>query len=283
MTPVFAVADGVVSWVSDNCCNVAVRHRDRWSSYYIHLNNDTYGTDDGLGTGVAPGIEEGVSVRQGQLLGWVGDSGNAEETESHLHFELRMPNGESIDAAASLREAEALAMPALPVQPEPDEDGTVPPVERYSSGFSGPFADDEGVAAEPILALMASWGLLAPCDESGVLVCPDQIPTGLEWAGMLAQAGFATPEGLGLYERTAVKDPTSTLDDGVAVRGCGIRRYCPDQPVSMREATALLIRSSAPAWLAPSIETLDCDVIDPADVTRAGLVLRLAETLRAAR
>lgn len=281
MTPVVAVADGVVFWVSDECCNVAVRHRDGWTSYYIHLNNDTYRTDDGLGTGVAPGIIEGAQVRAGQLLGWAGDSGNAEETESHLHFELRMPNGQAIDAAASLRNADQPTMPALPIQPELDEDGNQPAVERYSATFTGPFADDDGDAREPILALMASWGLLAPCDETGLLVCPDRVPTGFEWMDMLAQAGFESPDRPGLYDRIFVKDPSSTLDDAVAVRGCGVRRYCPDQPVTNVEASGVLTRSTAPLFLPPLIETLECNAFDATDITRAGLVLRLAELLGA--
>lgn len=31
-------------------------------------------------------------MRSGQLIGWVGDSGNAEGSEPHLHFELRYEN-----------------------------------------------------------------------------------------------------------------------------------------------------------------------------------------------
>ncbi len=27
-----------------------------WQTWYLHLNNDTYGTDDGLGVGIAPDI-----------------------------------------------------------------------------------------------------------------------------------------------------------------------------------------------------------------------------------
>lgn len=61
---------------------------------YIHLNNDRPGTDDGLGGpehAYARGIRRGVTVRRGQLVAYIGDSGNAEDTGSHLHFEIHDP------------------------------------------------------------------------------------------------------------------------------------------------------------------------------------------------
>lgn len=96
MTPVVAVADGTVAWVrakkGGECCYLAILHESQGLSFesrYIHLNNDTPGTDDGKMIGIAKGIKKGVKVVAGQLIGWVGDSGNAEGTVSHLHFELR--------------------------------------------------------------------------------------------------------------------------------------------------------------------------------------------------
>jgi putative cell wall-binding protein len=72
-----------------------IRHDDGTSASYVHINNDTPGTDDGLG-GVewayAPGIEPGERVERGQWIAYVGDSGNAEGTVSHLHFELADPD-----------------------------------------------------------------------------------------------------------------------------------------------------------------------------------------------
>jgi len=88
MTEVYAVADATVSWVGSRCCSVFLQHDDGWWSWYIHLNNDTPGTDDGLAWGIAEGIMPGARVTAGQLIGWVGDSGNAEDTDPHLHFEL---------------------------------------------------------------------------------------------------------------------------------------------------------------------------------------------------
>ena len=102
MTPVVAVADGVVNWVSGTCCGLQLIHADGYQSWYIHRNNDTPGTDDGQGWGIAPGIQKGVHVRAGQVIAWVGDSGNAEATASHLHFQLHLPDGTRMNPYESL-------------------------------------------------------------------------------------------------------------------------------------------------------------------------------------
>jgi len=117
MTPVIAPKDGrirFVNWSSntgeafpnrDRCCNLTIDFDDGWSVWFIHLNNDTPGTDDGLAWGIAPGVRPGVRVSAGQLVGWVGDSGNAENTGPHLHFELRDPEDTIVNGYDALRAA----------------------------------------------------------------------------------------------------------------------------------------------------------------------------------
>lgn len=114
MTPVVAAADGtirLVNWTAqshmnpDRCCTIALRHDDGWESWYIHLNNDTPGTDDGAAWGIADGITPGVRVKAGQLIGWVGDSGTAEHTAPHLHFELRDRSNTVVNPFQSLADA----------------------------------------------------------------------------------------------------------------------------------------------------------------------------------
>ena len=83
---------------------MGIDHGGGWVTRYIHLNDDKkdaagnyVDNTDGQGWGIAEGLAEGVAVKRGQVIGWAGDSGNAAETVSHLHFELRK-NGTAIDA-----------------------------------------------------------------------------------------------------------------------------------------------------------------------------------------
>ncbi len=98
MTPVYAAASGVVSYIGPNRRAgryLIIDHGDGWETWYIHLNNDNPGTDDGNAPWswtVVPGIDEGTYVQAGRQIGWVGDSGNAEGSGSHTHFEMCHPH-----------------------------------------------------------------------------------------------------------------------------------------------------------------------------------------------
>ena len=120
MTPVVAAADGVVSWIRDSGTAgryVAIEHEGGWETWYMHLNDDNVGTDDGaapveLGIAVVAGEE----VETGQVIGWVGDSGNAEGASPHTHFELHI-NGQAVDPHSYLVKAFDEALVAEKTEP----------------------------------------------------------------------------------------------------------------------------------------------------------------------
>ncbi|WP_174280102.1 M23 family metallopeptidase, partial [Sphingomonas bacterium] len=79
-TPVLAAAAGTVERLFHSergGITLYERAPDRrWTFYYAHLR------------GYAPGLHEGQRVLAGQLLGFVGDTGDAEGGAPHLHFSL---------------------------------------------------------------------------------------------------------------------------------------------------------------------------------------------------
>lgn len=107
-TPVLAVVDGTLDWMNFegkiSCYNpypyynILLRGDDGNDYFYVHLNNDSPDgkggyTDDGLGGpehAYAPGLRNGSRVKAGQIIGYTGDSGNAEDSIPHLHFEIHI-------------------------------------------------------------------------------------------------------------------------------------------------------------------------------------------------
>lgn len=84
-TPVKAVADGVVlsaGWMRGYGWLLRLRHRDNIVTYSAHLSR------------FAAGIRAGATVRQGQVVGYVGTSGNS--TGPHLDFRVEK-NGRFVD------------------------------------------------------------------------------------------------------------------------------------------------------------------------------------------
>lgn len=76
-TAVVAVADGIISYIGEQpkgglCLWLTTENGT--SFYYAHLDR------------WAAGLFEGMEVRSGDLLGYVGNTGNAKTTPPHLHF-----------------------------------------------------------------------------------------------------------------------------------------------------------------------------------------------------
>ena len=115
MQPILAAVDGVISRYQPTSTGIrgvaiSIADEDGWRYNYFHNNDDTPGTDDGVAADefrLAPGLELGDTVVAGQIIGYMGDSGNAEESVAHLHFEFRDPDGRARPSYWSLRAAEA--------------------------------------------------------------------------------------------------------------------------------------------------------------------------------
>ena len=116
-----AANDGTITFVRGDSSGTSgnmliLTGTDGWKYWYLHINNDTPGTDDGKNPAAwrfAPGIQVGTKVKKGQFIAYMGDSGQAETTDPHLHFELHRPNDTFIDPYTSLRISQGLAANGL--------------------------------------------------------------------------------------------------------------------------------------------------------------------------
>lgn len=170
MVPVVAANDSVVTWGEfDNAGGNIIRLRDSngWEYQYIHINNDTPGTDDGRAActqAFAPKvcnnldgnrIRRGLEFKAGELVGYIGDSGNAEWTGSHVHFEIYQPtpNGATpvnptpyVDAAAANPWAGVPNTPLPASAPWPDVATAVDEIFTTVEGRSPSFQEAQDLA-----------------------------------------------------------------------------------------------------------------------------------------
>ncbi len=231
--PVYAAGDGVVSWVTapgdgNNCCYLGIDHGDGWVTRYIHLNDDAKDVKgnyipntDGQGWGIADGIVKGSQVVAGQLIGWVGDSGNAAEGVPHLHFELRK-DGVAIDPYDYLVAAAAV--------------------------WDGSFRDDESSVHEANIDKIFARGITVGCNPpTNDRFCPDRNITRGEMAAFIARAlPLGAMTGVNAYSDVdghlfeVAVDKLQTA--GIAF-GCDGQRFCPDRPLERDEMAELLVRA----------------------------------------
>lgn len=166
MQPLVAAVDGVVKTVpypeSSWGYGVAIEDKDGYEYWYIHMNNDTPGTDDGLADGrfaYAQDIQPGNRVVRGQLIGYMGDSGNAETTPAHLHFEIEAPGGAgNMNPFYSLQAAQKLSEP---VSTYSELEGEILPFEAFAGGASIALANlDKSGETEIVIGAEAGGGPL---------------------------------------------------------------------------------------------------------------------------
>ena len=188
-TPVVAAAAGQIARIGEGeraGRYIVIRHDDGWTTHYLHLDNDTPGTDDGSGGAPAAGIVTGARVEPGDVIDFVGDSGNAEGTSPHLHFELHRPDGIAINPAPHLRVADSNGSPTfLSAQAAPLYQASGTEVVAHldpGGGFAAGMAIHDGVA------YVGTWGRAEACPNSGVRVIDVSDPAEPVAIGVLAGA-----------------------------------------------------------------------------------------------
>ena len=115
-TPVVAVESGKVAfWTTSASAGCMLYlYGDSGTMYeYIHLNNDLTMKNDNRGSCVpgvsyARGLKSGTHVQAGQMVGYLGDSGDANGIASHLHFEVHPSGGAAVSPYAYLQSAQRL-------------------------------------------------------------------------------------------------------------------------------------------------------------------------------
>ena len=115
-TPVVAVEAGKVKfWTTSASAGCMLYlYGDSGTTYmYIHLNNDLTMRNDNRGKCVAGvsyarGLKDGAKVSAGQMIGYVGDSGDANGIASHLHFEVHPGGGAAVSPYPYLQTAQHL-------------------------------------------------------------------------------------------------------------------------------------------------------------------------------
>jgi murein DD-endopeptidase MepM/ murein hydrolase activator NlpD len=115
--PVLAVADGTLFKVGVNTLggNRLWLRDDRGNTfYYAHLS------------AYAPGVLDGARVRAGEVIGFVGQTGQAMGTPPHLHFEIHPGDGDSVNPYPYLLAWERRTDVPLAFQAAESADGQAP-------------------------------------------------------------------------------------------------------------------------------------------------------------
>lgn len=99
-TPLVAISDGVIEFVGNDELGgktITLQPDDyEWEAYYAHLDKQY--------------VSNGERVKKGQLIGTVGNTGNAKTTPPHLHFGIYTENG-AIDPLPYVKTSPKISAP----------------------------------------------------------------------------------------------------------------------------------------------------------------------------
>jgi peptidase M23-like protein len=119
-TPVVAVEAGKIEFWTTSAsagCMLYLYGVSGTMYEYIHLNNDVTMRNDNrgkcvAGTAYAAGLKDGAKVTAGQMIAYVGDSGDANGLHPHLHFEVHPGGGKAVSPYPYLQAAQHLLFSA---------------------------------------------------------------------------------------------------------------------------------------------------------------------------
>ena len=190
LQPLVSTVNGTITKIVDegrlSGNGVVITDDEGWTYVYYHLNDEPPGfkplsspeaTADAIARWhLPPTIQVGQRVSMGQIIGWMGNSGNAKQSVTHLHFEIHDPTGKAINPYTSLRAAEFVdrCLPAF-VRPTPI---TSPPQVVASTTYTFPTFTGFGQ-----FTVSTSGGVLADGDANFIgdpnyarQSCADPIP-----------------------------------------------------------------------------------------------------------
>ena len=242
MEPEVAAADGVVSFITlpeaSWGYSLTITGDDGWSYHYLHINNDTPGTDDGrapMQYVFAPGIAKGLRVTAGQLVAYMGDSGDAETTAPHLHFELHDPSDTPVNAFASLNAAPRIDTPLAPPAPFPRLAGP----DRVATAVEASRAGWPDGADHVVLAAGDRYAEALP---ASVLAAKQSGPLLLTTGPTLVDAVRQELTRLHATQATVIGSVPTSVDADLRSTGIGVTRVgTANAPVTTAAAVARLV------------------------------------------
>jgi len=193
--PVVAAESGTVKFWTASAragCMLYLYGKSGTTYLYIHLNNDRGKGNDNSGGCVpgvayAPNLRSGADVDAGQLIGFNGNSGDAERTAPHTQFEVHPRDGASVNPYPYLRKARRLLFAA--------ETGTT-----FTLALTGKVANAAGEDLQLTVDQVRQWPGGRKVKQAGQKV-PVSVPATASIEGVGVAAGLPDFPTLDLLTR----------------------------------------------------------------------------------